>query len=169
MDKYYYFVAQLPMLAVDKETYLSTDIFLAEARKWLTLADSKIIQALNFHGSQLKSEDPTVLRAYKQFELTLRSEVAEWRRARKKRQDYKISAFPPALIREVNPLQAEKNLLLLRWQFLSELELEHFFDLSYIIIFFLKLQILEQLQKFDQDKGLEKYHQLTEIGTEAHE
>ncbi|MBU2250847.1 MAG: DUF2764 domain-containing protein, partial [Candidatus Omnitrophica bacterium] len=60
-----------------------------------------------------------------------------------------------------SPLEAERKLLLLRWNFIQEQESGHHFDLTWLILYFLKLQILERLFSFDKDKGLVLFDQLS--------
>ena len=56
-------------------------------------------------------------------------------------------------LRDPSPLKVEMHLLETRWQFLTDSESCHHFDLTVLMIYGLKLQILERMQKFDEEKG----------------
>jgi len=66
-------------------------------------------------------------------------------------------------VREGDPLTVEKNLLLWRWQFLDSLEFGHYFDLEFLIMYYLRLQILKRLFTFNKKIGREKYQQYLEM------
>ena len=72
--------------------------------------------------------------------------------------EYKIRKDLGSIIQEKkDPLEIEKEILLLRWNFLEDQEMGHFFDLSFLIIYYLKLQILERLFSFDKERGKERF------------
>ena len=51
----------------------------------------------------------------------------------------------------------------LRWEFIEQEEAGHYFDLDFLILYFLKLQILERLVSFDKKKGQDRFESLTKI------
>ena len=68
--------------------------------------------------------------------------------------EYKIRKDLSEIIQgDDNPLEIERRLLHLRWNFLEEQEIGHFFDLHFLIIYYLKLQLLQRLFSFDKQKG----------------
>jgi hypothetical protein len=54
-----------------------------------------------------------------------------------------------------SPLVAEGILNKARWRYLDELEFGHYFDIERLVIFFIKLQILERISSFDAEEGRE--------------
>ncbi|MCK9243690.1 MAG: DUF2764 family protein [Candidatus Marinimicrobia bacterium] len=163
MDKYYYLIAQLPVLYFGRESALTMEQFLDEAAKWLSLDDFSRLEKVDLQATEINKNDPPIIRQVKDFELELRLELVNWRTAQKKNRDYKIMTFPANLVREGNPLAVEKNLLLWRWQFLEALEIGHHFDLDFLILYYLRLQILKRLFIFDKKLGREKYQQYYEM------
>jgi hypothetical protein len=163
MDKYYYLVSLLPTLVFDKSPEISFDYFMTEAEKWTSPRDLSILSNLDIRDVTDKQSDTRVLREYKQLETAVRSDLAEWRKQKQNGKEYKPSAFPASLISDVNPLQAERNLLQLRWDFLSEKEREHHFDLDSLILYNLKLQIQRRLMSFDKEKGMETYKTMYKV------
>ena len=51
----------------------------------------------------------------------------------------------------------------IRWNFLDSLESGNFFDLNFLVIYFLKIQILERLQSFDKEKGKKVFEAMCEV------
>lgn len=164
MDKYYYFIAELPYLYFGKEAAITIPWFLDEAQKWLEPRDYDQLGKIDYLNCESHPEDHPVVQAYKGFESNLRRDLAGWRTAQKAGQDYKPSTFPLALVREGNPLNVERNLLLWRWRFLESLELGHHFDFGFIVLYYLKLQLLQKFFTFNKEIGKEKYQLYTKIG-----
>jgi len=52
-----------------------------------------------------------------------------------------------------NPLLVERRIDLARWEKLEELELQHYFDLQFLIVYYLKLQILNKWDSIRAEKG----------------
>ncbi|MGQ9561010.1 MAG: DUF2764 family protein [Candidatus Oleimicrobiaceae bacterium] len=163
MDKHYYLVSQLPTLYFDRETYLTVDAFLQEAAKWLSAAEYAVLAAVDFTDVTVAQHCPTVLARYKDFERHLRSDLAAWRQAQRAGQEYRPSTFPLSLVREGNPLEIEKRLLRLRWDFIEQQESEHHFDLEFLILYMLKLQILRRLFTFNKEKGMQLFRKICEV------
>ncbi|MBN2600668.1 MAG: DUF2764 family protein [Candidatus Marinimicrobia bacterium] len=166
MDKYIYFATQLPLLVFDKEPALGIDVFLTEGRKWLSDSDYGMLIAVSINDTGPANNDPAALREFKTYENKLRNELVLYRKSQKARQEYKPRLFAAAVLKEGNPLDVEKKLLLLRWNILSELEFGHYSDMQFFILYYLKLQILQRLQQFDKDKGKEKFLTYTELAYE---
>jgi len=163
MDKYYYVVAQLPMLFFDKETSLTSEAFLEEAGKWLSEGDFALLSNCRYDMLDTGMKKPGLLRHYIEGEILFRRELAMWRKMRKEGQDYKPESFPVSLVKEGNPLTIEKALLKRRWDSIETLETDHHFDLEFLILYFFKLQILEKLSLFDRQKGLELFQNLSKV------
>jgi len=50
-------------------------------------------------------------------------------------------------------LLVERRIDLARWEKLEELELQHYFDLQFLIVYYLKLQILNKWDSIRAEKG----------------
>ncbi len=164
MDKFYYLIAQLPMLSFEGGLPLRVEEFLDEARKWMRPAEYRILAALDlFDTSREDRGVPALIRTCRAFEHALRTDLAAWREARRKGDEYTPTAFPPTLVRGPDPLEAERNLLEHRWRFLDELERDHHFDLAFLILYHLKLQILRRLALFDPERGRQVFQEVSGI------
>lgn len=165
MDKYIYFVSQLPMLLFDKQPLIRIDDFLAEAEKWLTDTDYSILSRINLLSIEPEHDDPDVLRQYKERERAFQDELVSWRKTRGTEREYKPRLFSLGMLKEGTPLDAERLMLQWKWNDIDEEEHMHHFDLEYLVIYFLKLQILHRLMSFDGEQGLKKYHSVCEAET----
>ncbi len=162
MDKYYYFVAQLPLLKFNQKPYISREAFLAEAAKWLTLKDFSLLSRTDIHDFSAAAAGRGVLEEYKEFETALRQELLLYRKAKGSIAEGKSRILNPALT-EGNPLEVEQKLLKLRWEFIEEKEAGHHFDLDRLVLYFLKFQILERLFTFNREKGAAAFESLCRI------
>lgn len=160
MDRYYYLISQLPVLVFDKPSYLTITHFLEEAYKWLNTRDYHTLIQAKLENTESIKRGSRLLKEYRRFEYDFRMELSLLRKALKSGQDFKPEKFPISLVKEGNPLEVEKKLLAWRWAYLNEHEKNHHFDLGFLIVYYLKLQILEHLSRFNKEKGLEIFHQL---------
>jgi len=166
MPNYYYLVAQLPSLFMSSELPIRIPAFLRESEKWLSSTDFARLQRVYLRDIGSDSRDLPILADYKNFEYQLLREIGEWRKARRQKQEYKPTLFSAAMVKEGNPLEVEKRLIELRWQRIEELQGEHYFDIEYLLLYYLQLQLLQRLESFNHKLGMEKYKQITEISYE---
>lgn len=153
MDRYYYLISQLPTLYFDKPTFMTIESFLKEARKWLSRQDFKILSKIKFTDTELDKKGSRLWKEYRTFEYRFRHEIARWRKAQGEERGYRPATFPANMLKEGNPLEIEKRLLFHRWELIEEKEKIHHFDLGYLILYYMKLQILQRLDLFDKEKG----------------
>jgi len=163
MDKYYYFASELPLLKFTQATYIKRDYFLQEAGKWLSSKDFMVLSGADINDVSLKNHSFSVLIEYKIFERGLRDELRLWREALRTNRECAISPDLRKALTQGNPLDIEKNLLQLRWNFIEEKEEGHYFDLEFLILYFLKVQIIERLFTFNKEKGMAKFEKLCEV------
>ena len=138
MDKYYYFVSQLPTLTFGNEPEITIDYFLNEAQKWVSAKDLNILANVDINDFSYVKKTNKVLKKYKELESRLRTDIALWRDAERRDLDYKPQSFSASLIKEKNPLEVEIKFMEKRWSFIDEMEREHQFDLGFIILYNLK-------------------------------
>jgi hypothetical protein len=163
MDKYYYFVSQLPTLFFGKETDMDIKRFLAEAQKWVTETDyGMLLSVSQTKHSEIKIRN-RALKQFDDFESQLRSDIGRWRDALRRDLDYKPTCFPVSMLKEEDPLAVEIRLMEKQWTFIDEMEREHHFDIGFLILYFLKLQILNRYFTFNKEAGLEKFQKLYSI------
>ena len=162
MDKYYYLVSQVPELKFGGEVFLSKDDFIEQALKWLSEGDFALLEKVNINNASWDDSGCVVIKEYKQFESNLREEIAKYRGAVKRKEEYQLREPLKSILIEGNPLEVEKKLLHLRWGFIEELQNFHYFDIGFLILYMLKIQILAHLVVFDKEKGRAVFNELSQ-------
>lgn len=163
MDKFYYIVAQLPALVFDEEPPISIEELLGEAEKWMLKHEYRALSRVDLETLAWTEEKnhrldrTTVMRRFRTFEQQLRSGLAEWRKQRIDGEHTKLKGQIADFMTDGDPLEIEKKLLTYRWQYLDELEKGHDFDLDFLILYFLRLQILKRLAGFHQEEGMKVF------------
>ncbi|NOQ97939.1 MAG: DUF2764 family protein [Calditrichae bacterium] len=163
MDKYYYIVSQLPILFFNQETFMTIEYFLQESEKWLSSTDYEILSQVNINDISLEKRGPKLWQKYRELEFEFRNDLALWRKSLQVEQEYKPTSFPPSLVKEGNPLEVERRLLKRRWDFIDGMEQGHHFDLEFIILYYLKLQILHRLFQFNREKGMTTFQNINRV------
>jgi hypothetical protein len=163
MPSYYtYLISSLPMLQVASKPALSLNDFLSRCAELIPEHDVALIRrALSTEAYSLELPLPGVLLKWKEFDLALRNELVRVRALRKKvdpskflRQDthfdINLTHIAQAALRQVSILEAERYLDLERWKALDEISRGHYFDLDFLLVYGLKLAILERWVKIEE-------------------
>ena len=164
---YYYFVASLPTLKPDEAPRMSSIRHLELCGRYLT--SEHLAQLRNAVWDRLapKSDNRTIAQ-WQAFEIGLRNQLAILR-ARVRGEDVlphlREVPRPTVVIPRVraafdagDPLSVERRLFEIRWRFLGWLDREHFMSLDSLIIYRIKLQLLERRASMNRDAGNEALH-----------
>jgi hypothetical protein len=144
-DRYYYLISSLPLLVFGARPPISKEAFFAECGKWL---DTKKIDGLREWG---------------RFDLGLKEEIAAARSSKKEGSRGKVPVHLKDVFEAPNPLEAEKKIEKIRWDFLEEKGAEYHFDINFLKVYLIKLRILERLASFDKERGSGKFEGLCEV------
>ena len=166
MSKHYYLVATLPYLQFGEEAPVSIEAFLEECRKWLSADEMKIIAATGDCGRGSEDVSSGLLEAWQEFDLAVREEISLFREARKKGEDFRAKEELKEIMTQKTPLEMEKKIEKIKWDYLVEKELSFFFDIDSLVVYFLKLQILERIDSFNKDKGERFFYNTCEVNYE---
>jgi len=162
-NKYYYLVASLPFLQFDEKLPISREAFFEECRKWVDLGDLGMLEGLNIKEPDTSDEDRPLVRQWKTFDLDLREMIAGYRGEN----EHAIKRAMPDLVKDVfdeeSPLVREKVIEKIRWTFIEGEEYKHLFNANTLVLYYLKLQILERLTQFEHDKGKQNFNNLCEV------
>ena len=162
-SKYYYLISSLPYLKIDNKLLITSDSFLGECSKWLALPDLALLSKIDLNDFHPSQDDPPVLGAWKEFDLQLRTDLAVARGQKQSAYNEKPPSSVSSILSQENPLLMERELLRIRWSLLDELESGNYFDLNVLILYYLKLQILERLATFDKEKGQKRLDEICEV------
>lgn len=153
---YTYFISSLPMLHFGANPALSLKDFLERCAGLIDEKDCQLIRkAVSTDGFALSGRLPQALLRWKEFDHSLRNELVKARSLRKKvdaakflrpgsQSDMQITHLAQAALRQTHILEAEKYLDSARWQALEEIANGHYFDLEFLLVYALKLAILER-------------------------
>ena len=170
MGNYYYIVPTLPALKSDMNEYMSLDDFLKLCKGYLSKKDYEILSHATLNGSD-EVKGNHFIKEFSHFRSMVDSALID-ERAKKlglNDDEYVNKGEKENRIREVvkkavysnDPLESEKLILKLYWDFLEkEIGLGHYFDLTFLISYALRLQILKRLSVFTLEKGNEEFSKL---------
>jgi len=167
MGAYYtYFISSLPMLNFSTKLPFSLEEFFTKCKGLIPEERIELLRNVCYQEPYLlNTTSADALGKWANFEIALRNELVRLRARRKKIDPLKfvrlpdwpeahISHLATAAYRSTSMLEAEKILDLERWSFLDSLSLGHYFDFDVLLIYALKLKILERwdkIQKADKE------------------
>ncbi len=166
MKNYYYLVASLPSNNFNDGPRLGKNMFLQECAKWLSARDMETLRAADISYSKKNENDAEIISTWKTFDEELRTLLMAERFGRKRGGQHQSARALSEALREGTPLEKEIKYEKIRWDFLEEQGKQHFFDIDRLVIYFLKLQILERLSKFNKDEGEKVFYNLCEVNYE---
>ncbi|MFH1457623.1 MAG: DUF2764 family protein [Candidatus Omnitrophota bacterium] len=171
MSGYYiYFISSLPMLHFGAKPPMALERLIQLSAELLSQEDVRLLEACPQQNIYEQKFNQPTLKKWRTFDTALRNELVKVRSSRKKidpakylRQDGftepAISHLALNAYRSPSILEGERLLDAQRWRFLDELALGHYFDLDFLIVYALKLLILERWEKIktaDSKKLLEE-------------
>jgi len=160
MPAYYiYLISSLPMLNFSARAPISLEEFLIKCKNLIPEKEFEILRGVCRQDSYfLAVQGRNSLKQWAGFEIALRNELARARAVRKKIDPLKFLRFPDspqaeishlamAAYRSISILEGEKILDQARWNFLEALSFGHYFDFDCLLIYGLKLKILQRWDK----------------------
>ncbi len=167
--RYYYLVASLPMLEFDAEPPFSYQDFLSTCQRLMAEEDYALLKRATL-GPEAKPCDvaSSTLMKWNHFCHGLRNELARYRAQHNNKDplEYmrpeiyslpKVAEMIGHAAHSDNLLVAEKMIDKYKWEFLEELTLGHFFDVDFLIVYALKLQMLERHKEIRSSRGKEAF------------
>ena len=177
MDQYYYVVSSLPFLDFDSPPLIKIDEFMSICKSTLIEKEFNILSSVSLMELNTTDSATDVIKKWLSWEGTLRNEIAKLRAAsvdfESEFHGLDFETNLDALIAARNayklnsPLMAEKSLNKARWYMLDDLEQGHYFDLEKLIVYSLRLQMLERNSMFTTENGNENFQKIYENIKEA--
>lgn len=178
MSQYYFMVASLPLLTYENAAPIRSEEFLDIARANMRPGDVAKVIGASIDAPQAVACATPAERAWRVYERGLRNVLVRARGARRAidagqyiRTDYLLHdeterAGLEELAREAtsapSPLTGEDLLNRARWDELESLTAGHSFDVEHVVLYYLKLQLLERRGKFTRDQGEPAFQLATE-------
>ncbi|UCC43913.1 MAG: DUF2764 family protein [Candidatus Zixiibacteriota bacterium] len=153
---YTYLVSSLPMLQFDARPPITVDRFIDTCRLLISAADVSTLE--NVSSVEVVEARNATLRRWCEFDTGLRNELVRIRSERKKTDperflrgdgyaEPEIARVAQKASRIPSVLDAERFLDRARWRALDELEAGHYFDLDVLIVYMIRLMILDKWER----------------------
>ncbi|ADQ29517.1 hypothetical protein [Borreliella burgdorferi] len=165
LDSYYYVLSSLPYIDLKSLKNYSVSDFLNNVEISLSKKDFNFLkELLEFRVDRDKSR---VIDLFLDFEDTIRYTLAALRAEKLGLSkdfylestyfsSYYLSILKNICLKE-NPFEIELSFDLLKWQFLTDLEVGHEFDFEKLIIYFLKLRLFLRHNLFKEKLGIQNF------------
>jgi len=173
---YYFLVASLPHLSLRAAPPLTTGQFLRRCAAQISATHYRILAEVERFQAQPTGTGLALLDRWHERERALRNALAVVRAQRlgvaaaaylrNFRQDPSLAEIAQRLLMLDSPLAADEELDRLRWRFLEELAFGHYFDLETVVIYRLKLHLLERRARFNPTVGAALLDQMLAQGAE---
>ncbi|MFH1281149.1 MAG: DUF2764 family protein [Candidatus Omnitrophota bacterium] len=159
---YTYLISSLPALRFFNKMPFSLEELFVKCADLIPESEIKILRHIcDSDASVLDLGSGETLKKWITFEVALRNELVRARASRQKVDPLKFIRFPDfpdtqirhialAAYRSASILEGEKILDEARWNFLESLSSGHYFDFDSLLIYALKLRILERWEKIQQ-------------------
>lgn len=163
---YPYLISSLPTLHFGARPSFPFEKFIEHCQRYIPGKDAQILKKVSIGGEYNIEAARPALKKWQDFDTSLRNELIKIRSSRKhidpaqylrreKFPEQSITHTAIAAFRSTSLLEAEKILDQERWRILDEVSFGHYFDLDSLIVYALKLLILERWEIINTpDKGL---------------
>ncbi len=173
-EQYYYVISSLPSLSLNEELPIRKNDFLSVCKENLKTTDFEMLRSIDVFEVDQDNAPLDIIRHFFSWEREVRNALVRLRAERLGLDsldfirgditEHSIGHFTEEAFSADSPLIAEDILNKARWKYLDELEFGHYFDIEILIIFFIKLQILERVSLFDAVQGQEKLNAVVTQG-----
>ena len=159
----YYLVSSLPLLRFGKNPAMPTQDFLPECKKWMSPQEYRVLQKADIDSSKVLVDTNPILTQWRMQDSFLRDDLSRARHIAQNTSGEKLPVSMLSVFAQETPLLMEKEFARKQWYVLDELELGHYFDINILIVYFLKLQILERFATFNKDEGMKVFNSACEV------
>ncbi|MRT92963.1 DUF2764 family protein [Ancylomarina sp. 16SWW S1-10-2] len=146
-----YLTCSLPTLYYNQIAPITLSEFYEEASSQLSIKNFEKLKQTDLQQVNARSLQAR-MNSFWELNESLKADVAEIRKVRQSKQLPNVHTLPKSFA-DKNPLEREKSLLKIQWDALTDLEFGETFSFTGVLVYKLKLQILERLASFDAKKG----------------
>lgn len=145
------------------------NLFESEVIKFLSPAAFELIKGIDLktiHHRPFRENKNRTVAAFAKYRYHLKLALLKQRMDPQQfRKKWSALSVPPLALTEGTPLEKEIQLMQLQWKKLEELATGHHFDLDALIIYKLKLMILDRWWTFDEEKGFRHFNQVIQAAS----
>ncbi|MBU1894756.1 MAG: DUF2764 family protein, partial [Candidatus Omnitrophica bacterium] len=158
----------LPYLKFEEKPPINKTEFISECEKWLSPGHMRNLLTVDVDvfGQEIVRRETPLIRKWKVFDEDARRIIAKAREAKKTGASFKVPEKIQTVINQATPLLVEMKFERIRWDFLEGESSKYFFDMNWLILYFLKLQILNRIAVFNKDEGEKFFYNLCEVNHE---
>lgn len=152
-NSYEYLITSLPFLQFNVSPGLNLDQLNSRVSENISKKNFESYQQVDFWN--LDVCPTSTISALRDFKSQLQNEIIEIRKNRATDSKVTTSILPDEF-KKLNPLEAESEINRLLWAKMEELAFGHNFDLSEVLMYKMRLQLLIRQFRFDAETGMEK-------------
>ncbi|WP_319590031.1 DUF2764 family protein [uncultured Draconibacterium sp.] len=145
-----YLMTSLPSLSLGEAPPITIDEFNDDAKRQLSSRHFKALQSVDIQ----KLDAKVGVKSISSLINSIKEDLSEVREAKAQNRQAKPERMPNALLRG-NPMEREMNILQWQWEELQDIEAGKTFTLTEVLVYKLKLQLVERLYSFDEIRGAE--------------
>ncbi|WP_321373532.1 DUF2764 family protein [uncultured Draconibacterium sp.] len=145
-----YLMTSLPSLSLGEAPPITIDEFNDDAKRQLSSRHFKALQSVDIQ----KLDAKVGVKSISSLINSIKEDLSEVREAKAQNRQEKPERMPNSLLRR-NPMEREMNILQWQWEELQDIEAGKTFTLTEVLVYKLKLQLVERLYSFDEIKGAE--------------
>ena len=172
--EYYYFAASLPMVNFDSHPPFSVDEFLENCQRLLVHEDYLAMREALVESCEASSCKSSTFRTVQEFYRQFTNIITVYRagRANKDALDFikgdlvsnaQLNEIVQQAAKQDNLYEAEKIIDQAKWNYLDGILSGHYYDFSFLLVYGLKLKILERYELLRSTKGSEIYQEIKKI------
>ncbi len=150
MSNMVYLMTSLPSLSLGEAPPITIDEFNDDAKHQLSSRHFKALQSVDIQ----KLEAKVGVKNISSLLETIKEDLSEVRTAKAQSRRAKPERLPLNALRG-NPLEREMQIMQWQWEELQDIEAGKTFTLTEVLVYKLKLQLVERLYSFDKVKGAE--------------
>ncbi len=150
MSNMVYLMTSLPSLSLGEAPPITIDEFNDDAKSELSSRHFKALQSVDIQ----KLEAKVGVKSISSLLETIKEDLSEVRTAKAQSRQAKPERLPLNALRG-NPLEREMQIMQWQWEELQDIEAGKTFTLTEVLVYKLKLQLVERLYSFNKVKGAE--------------
>ncbi|MCU4176081.1 hypothetical protein [Carboxylicivirga sp. N1Y90] len=151
MSNLVYLMCSLPSLKFGQVPPITMDEFTEDAKSQLSAKHFKKLEPVDIYQSS-DSEGKVSLKSIAVMLDETKEDMTELRASKAQRRTPNLAQLPLAVV-NANPLEREKLIMRWQWEELDTIQAGEAFTLTEVMIYKLRLQILDRLNSFDKECG----------------
>ena len=173
---YYFLVSSLPYLLKNSNIKLTLNKFEELCSEQLTKNDLNVIEECKLNNFNLNKKDNITFSRWQLWEINLRNELLKLRAQKKGIQPDKyfvscdriieVDEIARSAFNQASPIDAENMLDNARWDLLESMEVGNYFNIDKLVLYSLKLQLLEKKAAYNKEQGIEVFNELKQTKLE---